>query len=156
MNDETMRILIVSVLVPFLVTFVALFQQYSSAKSAQLKVKMHNDEIAKYIDIAEDAVVTAVGAVNQVLVDSLKELAANGKLSEDEKTLAFLEARNRALLIMGVAGKAAVTELYGSFDQWMDSKIDYYVGIQKKKPAPVTIVVQTNADIEDVPCDILV
>ncbi len=144
MNTETMNVLIVSVLIPFLVAFVALFQQFAASKSAELKVKMHNDEIAKYVDIAEDAVITAVGAVSQVLVDSLKDLAENGQLTEEQKELAFTEAKHRALLIMGIAAKAAVTELYGSFDDWINNKIDYYVGLNKTAKAAGVVLLRPS------------
>lgn len=131
MTTETMNVVITSVVIPVLVALVALFVQYTAAKAAELKVKLHNEEIRKYADIAEDAVVTAVGAVSQVLVDTLKETSDNGQLSEEQQVQAFAEARNRALLIMGIAGKEAVTELYGSFDGWIENKIDYQVGQQK-------------------------
>lgn len=151
MNAETMNVLIISVLVPFLVALVALFQQYTASKAEELKVKLHNEEISKYVDIAEDAVITAVGAVSGVLVDTLKELAENGKLTEEQKEAAFMEARHRALLIMGVAGKAAVTELYGSFDDWIDNKIDYYVEVQKTAKPKITLVTVASPATEEAP-----
>lgn len=156
MTDETMNILIVSVLVPFLIALVALFQQFSqqftASKAAELKVKLHNEEINKYVDIAEDAVITAVGAVSQVLVDTLKEVAETGKLTDEQKEKAFTEARNRALLIMGVAGKAAVTELYGSFDDWINNKIDYYVGLQKiDKTSKITAITIASPATGEIP-----
>lgn len=133
MSAETINILVVSVLVPLLVAFVAVFQQYAASKSSELKTKLHNAEIEKYIKTAEDAVATAVGAVNQKLVDDYKEFSNNGKLTDEQQKQVFTEAKHRAMLIMGVAGKAAVTELYGSFDDWIDNKIDYYVGLSKLK-----------------------
>lgn len=139
MDVETMNVVITSIIIPILVALVALFVQYASAKAAELKIKLHNEDVAKYVDIAEDAVVTAVGATAQVLVDALKDLAENGQLSETQKAQAFAEARNRALAIMGLAGREAVKELYGSFDDWIANKIDYYVG-QLKIAKAVNIV----------------
>lgn len=144
MNNETMNIVITSVVIPFLVALVALFMQFTSAKSAELKTRMHNEDVSKYVDIAEKAVIKAVGAVSQVLVDTLKGLAEDGQLTEEEKEQAFTEARNRALLIMGIAGKEAVKELYGDFDAWIDNTIQYYVRLQKpQEPVVTTIVVET-------------
>lgn len=150
MNTETMNIIITSVVVPFLVALVALFMQFTSAKAAELKVRLHNEEVSKYVDIAEDAVITAVGAVSQVLVDSLKDMAVNGQLTEAQKEEAFTEAKNRALLIMGIAGKEAVKELYGSFDDWIANKIDFYVGQQKIAKGPViNMITVANPTVGD-------
>lgn len=148
MNTETMNIIITSVLIPFLVALVALFVQFTSAKAAELKTRLHNEEISKYVTIAEDAVVTAVGAVSQVIVDTLKDMAVDGQLTDAEKEEAFTEARNRALLIMGIAGKAAVTELYGSFDSWIDNKIQYYVRLQKPQEPVINVVALPVAPVE--------
>lgn len=136
METETMNVVITSIIIPVLVALVALFVQYTAAKAAELKVKLHNEEVSKYVDIAEDAVVTAVGATAQVLVDALKDLADNGQLNDTQKAQAFAEARNRALAIMGLAGREAVKELYGSFDDWISNKIDYYVGQLKISKGP--------------------
>lgn len=143
MDTDTMNVVITSIIIPVLVALVALFVQYTSAKAAGLKAQLHNEEVSKYVDIAEDAVVTAVGAVSQVLVDTLKSMSENGQLTEAQKAEAFAEARNRALAIMGIAGKEAVKELYGSFDDWINNKIDYYVGQLKIAKGPV---------INTVPC----
>ena len=131
MSQETVNILVVSVLVPLLVAFVAVFQQYTTSKSSELKTRLHNEEVARYIKSAEDAVITAVGAVNKLLVESYKDNSATGQLTDEQKELVFTEAKHRAMLIMGVAGKAAVVELYGSFDDWIDNKIEYYVGLRR-------------------------
>lgn len=147
MDTETMNVVITSIIIPVLVALVALFVQYTAAKSAELKVKLHNEEVSKYVDIAEDAVVTAVGATAQVLVDALKDLADNGQLSESQKAQAFAEARNRALAIMGLAGREAVKELYGSFDDWIANKIDYYVGQLKISKGPALNTVTLSQPI---------
>ena len=131
MSQETVNILVVSVLVPLLVAFVAVFQQYTTSKSSELKTRMHNEEIARYVKSAEDAVITAVGAVNKILVESYKKDSPTGQLTDEQKEVVFTEAKHRAMLIMGVAGKEAVMELYGSFDDWIDNKIEYYVGLSK-------------------------
>lgn len=145
MDVETMNVVITSIIIPVLVALVALFVQYTAAKAAEMKIKLHNEEVSKYVDIAEDAVVTAVGATAQVLVDTLKDLAENGQLSDSQQAQAFAEARNRSLAIMGIAGREAVKELYGSFDDWIANKIDYYVGQLKIAKGPVinTVTVAT-------------
>jgi len=131
MNSETMNMVITSVVVPVLVALVVLLQQYLSAKGEALRASVKDERLKKYIDIANDAVMTAVGAVGQTMVDGLKRAAADGILSEDEATQAFNAAKDASLAIMGTAGREAVKELYGDFDAWLIGKIEFYVGKTK-------------------------
>lgn len=132
MDTETMNLVITSVVVPVLIALVALFVQWTNAKAIALKEQLHNEALNKYIDIADEAVCTAVGAVAQVMVDGLKAAAADGVLSSEEAKAAFDEAKNRALAIMGTLGREAVKELYGDFDAWLAGKIEFYVGARKQ------------------------
>lgn len=131
METETMNLIVTSVAIPIAVALTGLLVAFISAKAEALKQKMKDERLKKYIDIANEAVITAVGAVSQTMVAGLKKAAQDGILSDDEAKAAFTEAKNRALAIMGEAGKEAVTELYGDLNEWITGKIEFYVGLDK-------------------------
>jgi len=132
MSQENLNLVITGVVVPILTALAILLVNYINAKAEEVKAKMHNDEVKKYIDIANEAVCVAVGAVAQTMVDGLKKAAEDGVLSSEEASAAFNEAKAKSLAIMGVAGQEAVKELYADFDQWLAAKIEFYVGANKK------------------------
>lgn len=79
--------------------------------------------------IAEDAVCTAVTAISQTYVDSLKK---SGTFDQAAKEEAFAMAKQKSLAIMGTAGQAALKVTYSDIDAWIDAKIEYYVNVNKK------------------------
>jgi len=131
MTTETFNIVITSIVVPVVIALTGLLVSYLTTKAEAIKQNMQDERLKKYIDIANEAVVTAVGAVSQTMVEGLKKAAADGVLSSEEAKAAFEEAKNRSLAIMGQAGKEAVTALYGDLNEWIASKIEYYVGATK-------------------------
>ena len=122
------NILTNNVIVPMLGIIMALLGVAISAGGAAIIKYFHNAYVEKYVYKAEDAVMTAVGAVNTQLVDDLKKMSEDGVLTDEEKKQAFETAKNIALKQMGIVGKQAVEELYEDFEEWMINKIDFYVG----------------------------
>jgi len=129
--DPAILTALVTVIVAVLTGLSSIVGTFFFKKMEELKDKIDDDRLTKYIDIANEAVITAVGAVAQVMVDSLKAAAVDGVLSSDEAKAAFEEAKARSLAIMGLKGQKAVKELYGDFDAWLINKIDFYVGKRK-------------------------
>lgn len=66
-------------------------------------------------------VMDAVLYVNQTFVDTLK---ANGEFTQAVWAEAKQKAYNAALLTISEASKKAVTDVYGSFDTWLQLKIE--------------------------------
>jgi uncharacterized protein YsxB (DUF464 family) len=95
---------------------------------ALIKVKMAEIKQNKYLNIAEDAVCTAVTAVSQTFVDALKK---SQSFDNDAMRAAFNTARNKALTIMGTKAQDVIRYLYGDLDSWLENKIEYYVKISK-------------------------
>lgn len=101
---------------------------YIQSKTAEIEHKMNNETMEKYLKIAEDAVCTAVTAVNQTLVEVLKE---NGKFDKEAQQEAFTKAKEQALAIMGSAAQETVNQAYGDINVWLNNKIEYYVNKSK-------------------------
>ena len=63
----------------------------------------------------------AVLHVNQTYVDSLK---ASGKFDKDAQNEAFNKAYSEAINLISDGTKEIIEEVYGSFDEWLKSKIE--------------------------------
>ena len=94
-----------------------------------LKKKADNEKTTKYIDMAYGAVSRAVMATSQTFVDALKE---EGTFTKDKQIEAFNMAKNTALEILGDEAIAALNEIYGAFDTWINTLIEHDCRIYSK------------------------
>ena len=88
-----------------------------------------NETMAKRIENALSDVMDAVLYVNQVYTDSLK---ASGQFDETAHKEAFNRAYVEALNLISEEAKKAIESFYGSFDKWLQLKIESSVNIAKK------------------------
>lgn len=128
MSDEMRNTILTSVIVPVLIALVPFLVNYINKLSEQVKGKINDAKIEKYIIIAEDAIETAVVATAQTFVDAIK---GTDGWTDEAKKKAFEQAKNQAILIMGSAARLALKEVYGDIDTWIDSKIEAYVNSYK-------------------------
>jgi predicted PurR-regulated permease PerM len=128
MSNDTLNIIITAIIVPTLAALVPLLISFLNQKTAELNQKIGNEKLNRYIDIAEDAVSTAVTSVFQTYVDTLKK---QGKWNDATAEIAFTEARNKAIAIMGQAAKEALAQAYGDVNLWIDNKIEMHVQLNK-------------------------
>ena len=128
MSNETLNLIITAIIVPTLAALVPLLISFLNQKTAELKQRIGNEKLNRYIDIAEDAVSTAVTSVFQTYVDTLKK---QGKWNDTTAEIAFTEARNKAIAIMGQAAKDALSQAYGDVNLWIDNKIEMHVQLNK-------------------------
>ena len=98
------------------------------AKTAQIEQDKDNAVAAKYTAIAVDAVETAVASISQTYVDVLK---ADDAFTKGAQTVAFEQAREMALNIMGETAVSVLTELYGDLDEWLGAQIEQTVKLSK-------------------------
>ena len=90
-------------------------------QTAQIEREINNETASKYMYMARDAVSQAVAYTAQTYVDTLK---AEGAFTKDKQLEAFKKARDKALEILGDTAVAALGEIYGDFDSWLDTKIE--------------------------------
>lgn len=115
--------------VPMLGVVTKYIVAYLQKKTDELENKSHHDEAKKYLDIAENAVCTAVTAINQTMVDALKK---NGTFDAVAQQEVFGQAKQQALCIMGSATQDVLKEVYNDMNVWLNNKIEYYVSQEKK------------------------
>jgi ABC-type uncharacterized transport system permease subunit len=134
MSQETLNIILTSVVVPVLIALTTVIVNYLNKLGTDLKAKADNRELDKYITIAEDAISTAVTSVTQTFVDTIKGTDGWDKEAMEQ---AFEDAKHKAILIMGFAAQEALNEAYGDVDEWIDNKIEAYVNRTKRYFAAV-------------------
>lgn len=122
--SETMQ-QIVSACVPVLCLLITAGGGYLVAllrrETAQLQQELDNNTASKYMTMACDAVAQAVTYTAQTFVDTLK---AEGAFTKEKQLEAFKKAKNKALEILGDTAVAALGEIYGDFDVWLETKIE--------------------------------
>lgn len=129
--NAIIRVMIIPIL-PALTTFIILLIK---KRTVEIENQLRNNELAKYLKMAENAVITAVTAVNQIYVSNLKK--ENGKLSSHEQKAAFEMARERTLKILGDPALKILREFYKDFDIWLENQIEFYVNQLKTNPDSV-------------------
>ncbi len=115
-KTEMISMLIDVLILPLLAWAVSEFRKYISAK-------IKNEKAEKYVNLATDAVYTAVQQTMQTYVSTLKK---NGEWNEESAQKAFEQTKVTAIAVMGEEAKNAVVELTGDFDAWITAKIEAY------------------------------
>jgi hypothetical protein len=86
-----------------------------------LKAKTKNATIDKYIDRANDAILTAVAETMQTFVTVMKK---EGKWDAEAAQKAFEMSMLRAREIIGKAALEALPEVVGDLEKWLTAKIE--------------------------------
>lgn len=110
--------------IPLLPVVTAFIMAYIRKKTAELEIKTKNQNLMKYFDIFENAIISSVAAVNQIYVDEI--LKSNGFLSEVEKKKAFELTKTNVIKIMGDAGLKFLSQLCKDSEAYLDNRIEYY------------------------------
>lgn len=89
-----------------------------------------NENVSNLIKEALDNVMDAVLYVNQTFTDTLKK---KGEFNEEAWEEAKKKAYNAVLETISDESKNAVIMMYGSFDKWLQLKIESSVNLAKKQ-----------------------
>lgn len=109
-------------LVAYLITTASAFLR---SKAEEIKDKHSRELIQQAITAVEQAVLF----VAQTYVDSLKR---SGKFDITAQQKALLTAKTAAIEMINDNMKAAIEDGYGSFDTWLDTRIEQTVRATKK------------------------
>lgn len=121
--------IVLTMILPVVATYIVNLIRTKIKESNIIAEKTKNEDLAELVKNAMDDVMDAVLYVNQTYVDALK--ASNG-FDEEAQTIAFNKARSKALNLISEGAKNAINELYGSFDKWLELKIESSVNVAKK------------------------
>lgn len=90
-------------------------------QTQQIEKELNSETASKYIELATDAVEQAVTYTAQTFVDTLK---AEGAFTKEKQLEAFEKAKSKTLEILGDTVVAALGQIYGDFDVWLNTKIE--------------------------------
>lgn len=99
-------------------------------ETIKLEEQVNNETVSKYIDMANDAVASAVLFVSQTYVETLKK---TGGFTKEKQIEAFNMAKKRVLEILSETTINALNEVYGDLDKWLQAKIEEVVNINKSE-----------------------
>jgi hypothetical protein len=129
LTSEMISMAITVVVIPILGIIAKYIVMLLKSKVTELEHNIHNDTLNKYLNLAEDAIETAVISVNQTFVDAMKK---QGTFDHNAMEKSFHIAKNKALAVMGASAVSALKDVYKDMDVWLDNKIEFYVKQSKK------------------------
>lgn len=121
--------IVLTIILPVVAKYVVNLIKSKIKESNIIIETTRNENVTKLIENALSDVMDAVLYVNQVYVDALKN---EGKFDEEAQKKAFNKAYEKALSLISDKAKIVISELYGSFDKWLELKIESSVNMAKK------------------------
>lgn len=122
--------IVLTIIFPVVSKYVVDLVKAKIAESNMVADAVKNEDMANIVNNALSDVMDAVLYVNQIYTDSLK---ASGKFDKAAQEEAFHRAYLEAMNIISDESRKAIEELYGSFDKWLQLKIESSVNIAKKQ-----------------------
>ena len=121
---------VLTAIVPVVIVFIANFINAKIKESNIIANATKNEDLTKLVEGALSDVMDAVLYVNQVYTDSLK---SNGTFDKTAQQEAFNRAYVESINMISFEAKKAIEKLYGSFDKWLQIKIESTVNMAKKQ-----------------------
>lgn len=112
---------VITVIVPVVAYYIVNLVKAKIAESTIIEDSIKNETVSNIIKDALSDVMDAVLHVNQIYVDSLK---AAGNFTEEAQKEAFNKAYAESVKLISDGTKEIIEEAYGSFDEWLKSKIE--------------------------------
>lgn len=113
-------------------------------QTAQIEKEIDNETASKYMEMAAEAVVQAVTYTAQTFVDALK---SSGGFTKEKQQEAYEKAKDKVLEILGDTIVAALGEIYGDFDAWLETKIEQTCRELKVTGTDATTTATTAASV---------
>lgn len=122
--------IVLTAIVPIITTYVVNLIKVKIKESDAITEATKNEDASNLIKDALNDVMDAVLYVNQVYVDALK---SSNSFDEKAQKEAFNRAYVEAMNMISEGTKEVITEMYGSFDKWLQLKIESSVNVAKKQ-----------------------
>lgn len=122
--------IVITVILPVVAAYIVSLIKSKINESTIVAEVTKNEEVNTIIKNALSDVMDAVLYVNQTYTDSLK---SSGKFDEEAQKIAFNKAYTKAATLISEETKKVITDLYDSFDKWLELKIEASVNMTKKE-----------------------
>ena len=118
------------VIIPCLGILTGFFVKWVNFKINELAIKTKNEKEQKYLFMLKDTIASAVIAVNQTYVDSLKQ---QGAFDIEAQGKAFTMVYNQVLLLLSDESKKYLAEIVGDVNSYITMEIEAAVNQNKLK-----------------------
>lgn len=122
--------IVLTVIMPVIATYAVNLIKVKIRESNIIEEATKNENVSNLVKDALSDVMDAVLYVNQTFVDTLK---SKNEFTPEAWEEAKKRAYNAALLTISEESKKAISEMYGSFDKWLQLKIESSVNMAKKQ-----------------------
>lgn len=121
---------VLTAIVPVITAYIVNLIRTKTKESAVIEEAAKNEAVSNLIKDALSDVMDAVIYVNQIYTDSLK---ASGKFDKAAQEEAFNRAYVEAMNMISLETRKVIEQVYGSFDKWLQIKIESSVNLAKKE-----------------------
>ena len=122
--------IVLTVILPVVAKYAVNLIKAKIKESNIIEEATKNENVSNLVKDALSDVMDAVLYVNQTFVDTLK---SKNEFTPEAWEEAKKRAYNAALLTISEESKKAISEMYGSFDRWLQLKIESSVNMAKKQ-----------------------
>lgn len=120
---------VLTIILPVVATYAVNLIQTKIKESDAILDVTKNENATYAIKQALADVMDAVLFVNQTYTDALKK---QGEFNEEAQKIAFTKAYNKAVSLISNSTQKIITDFYGSFEKWLELKIEASVNKAKK------------------------
>lgn len=113
-----------AVLCGFVVSIIRCLKSYIDSKTAENAENLRNTNIQNAVTTAESCVTTVVLKMAQTVADDLKEKAADGKLTQEERSAIKTNALSEITKLLGDDVIASLQSVYTDVGKWLDDKLE--------------------------------
>ena len=128
--EKFLPLLFMMVIIPAISVLTVFIVSFIKSKKEELKKKIDNELMAKYIDMLAETVCTCVIATNQTYVNSLKE---QGKFDAEAQKIAFQKTYDAVMNILSEEAVKYLTTFYGDLETTITELIEEKVNEEKNK-----------------------
>ena len=120
---------VLTAILPIVTTYIVKLIDAKVKESNVIEEATKNEDMSNLVKDDLSDVMDAVLYVNQIYTDALK---AKNEFTQEAQKEAFNLAYTEAMNLISDGAKKAITEMYGSFDKWLQLKIEASVNMAKK------------------------
>ena len=122
--------IVLTTILPVIAAYVVNLIKAKIKESTIIEEATKNENASNLVKDALSDVMDAVLYVNQTFVDTLK---AKNEFTQETWEAAKQKAYEAALMTISEEARKAINEVYGSFDKWLQFKIESSVNMVKKQ-----------------------
>lgn len=126
---EILRTVFEIVGIPLLGAITAVLVKWLNSKAEEIKAKTNNAYAQKYLSMLNDTITSAVIAINQTYVNTLKEV---GKFDEEAQKAAFEKVSTMVMNSLTEDAVIYLREIIGDLETYISNKIEEKVVIVKE------------------------